>query len=174
MSWASVTSANGSGGALSLHPQYPNAVYAQSGSTAVGTLTQGADATNKELFYRWTGDDASIQDYWIWVRVKVPKNFSNWTPTPIQFRYRTSSTSAAVNHLTVRLLDTTGANVAITGGAALASGTSNTWTTASIGNVSGGTYTPDGFITILIKAASTNAGFADAGYLNINWSTTTP
>ena len=173
--WANTAVSTSSGGELSLHPQYPNAIYAQSGSTAVGTLTQGADTTNKELYYRWVGDDpTAIQDYWVWVRVKVPKNFSNWTPAPIQFRYRTSSTSAAVNYMNVRLLDTTGANVAVTGGTGLVSGTANTWQTATLGNLSGGTFTPDGYVTVLIKMASTNAGFADAGYLNFNWSTTTP
>lgn len=174
LSWQTTGSANGSGGSLSLHPQYPNAVYTQSGSSAVGTLTQGADTTNKELFYRWATEETAIQDYWTWVRVKVPKNFSNWTPTPIQFRYRTASTSAAVNYLNIRLLDTTGANVAITGGSNLVSSVADTWATATLGNVASGTYTPDGFITILIKTATTSAGSADAGYLNINWSTTTP
>lgn len=174
LTWATVDTANGSGGVLSLHPQYPNAVYAASGSTVIGELTQGADSTNKELYYRWQTDESTLQDYWIWVRVKVPKNFSNWTSAPIQLRYRTLTTSAAVNALTVRLLDTTGASVPVTNGTGLVSSVANTWTTATIGNVNVGTYAPDGYVTVLIKVAATNAGSADAGYLNINWSTTTP
>ncbi len=175
LTWSTTSTANGSGGSLSLHPEYPNAVYTASGSSAnVGTLTYSYDSTNKENFYRWTSSQGTMQDYWIAVRVKVPKNFNNWTPTPIQFRYRTSSTSTAANYLTIKLLDTTGALVATSGGAALASGSSNTWATATLTNVSSGTYTPDGFITILVKLASTSTGYSDAGYINVNWSTTTP
>ncbi len=174
LSWATVTNGNSSGSFLSFHPEYPNAAYFGSGSTTVGTLTRDYDTTNKENFYRWTTSQGSAQDYWIAVRVKVPKNFAAWANTPIQFRYRTHTTSSASNYVTVRLLDTAGANVAISGGSALVSGTADTWATASITNVSGGTYTADGFITVLIKMASTSAGWADAGYLNINWSTTTP
>ncbi len=174
LSWATTSVGVSSGAYLSFHPEYPNAAYFASGSTVVGTLTRDYDTTNKETFYRWTSSLGTIQDYWVAVRVKVPKNFSTWSTTPIQFRYRTHSTSTAVNVLKVRLLDTTGADVAISGGSGLASGTADTWTTASITNVTGGTYTPEGYITVLIKAASTSAGWSDFGFLNINWSSTTP
>lgn len=174
LTWAGIASGNGSGGALSLHPEFPNASYFQSGATAVGMLVAGYDTPNNENFYRWTTTQGTAQDYWIAVRVKVPKNFANWTPTPIQLRYRTATTTAAENAINLKLIDTAGVPVAITGASDLASGTADTWTTASIGGVSGGTYTPDEFITVLIKVLATSAGAADAGYLNLNWSTTTP
>lgn len=175
LTWESVSSRNGSGGIVSVHPEYPNAVYFASGATTVGSLAYAYDATNKENYYRWQSSKGTAQDYWIALRVQVPKNFNNWTSTsPIQLRYRTSSTSSATNYITVRFYDTTGAGVAITGNANLASAVADTWTTATLSSVAGGTYTPDGYVTMLIKMATTSSGYADAGYINFNWSTTTP
>ncbi|MBI2635899.1 hypothetical protein HYW84_01070 [Candidatus Peregrinibacteria bacterium] len=100
LSWSAPVVGNSSGKILSLHPEYPNAIYTQSGSAAVGTLTYGYDSTNAENFYRWTTSKAAIQDYWTAVRVQVPKNFASWDPfKPLQLRLRTTSTSSASNHI---------------------------------------------------------------------------
>jgi hypothetical protein len=160
----------GSGDILSFHPEYPNAIYFGSGSAQVGQLTLSGGTTDLDNSYVWTSSNAAIQDYWISVRVQVPANFNSWDPVAaLQFRYKTASASAAVNHLTVRMKDTAGTDVALTGGSALAS---TSWTTASItGPASGGTWTPGGYATVYVKVAATNAGNAAAGFLNFRWET---
>lgn len=176
LSWASAAVGNGSGQIMSLHPEYPNAVYFASGSTTVGQLAYSYDSTNKQNYYRWVSSKAALQDYWIALRVRVPDNFSSWDVVkPLEFRYRTGSGQITGSYLNVKMLDTTGAAVTLTGGSQLAN---TSWTTANItGPQAAGTWTPKGFFTILIKMAgntTTSPWTADAGYLNLNYETTTP
>ncbi len=172
LSWATTSVGNGSGGIISMHPEFPNAVYFQSGSALVGQLTLAFDSSNKQNHYRWTSSKTDIQDYWIAVRVRVPDNFSSWDPVkPIELRYRTGNASNTVNHVTMRMLDTSDTEVALTGGGALAN---TSWTTASITGPAGGTFAAKGYFTVLIKVATTSSGSADVGFLNLNWETTTP
>lgn len=173
LSWTTSLASAGSGGIVSLQPEYPGAVYFASGSTAVGSLAYIYDSTNKENAYRWNSTKTALQDYWMSVRVKVPKNFSAWDPTPIKFRYKTLTTSAADNFITVRLLDTTGANVSLTGASSLTSSVANTWTTANI-TLTGGTFTAGDYVTVLVKVAAKSTGTANPGYIDLQWKTTTP
>ncbi len=165
---------DGSGDILSLHPEYPNAIYYQSGSTYIGQLA-GSGGLNAgfENTYQWTSTKATAQDYWISTKVRIPDNFLRWDPVKsLQLRYRTKTATTSQNHITVKLLDTTGAAVALTGGATLAN---TSFTTASItGPSSAGTYTPGGYITILVKLAANSSGQANAGFLNLHWETSNP
>ncbi len=166
---------NGSGNVLSLHPDYKGATYFSSGSTAVGTLTRSYDTTNTQNYYEWTTSKATLQDYWLAVRLQVPKNFSHFeTASGMTLRLRTTSTSAANNYITVRLIDTEGSTVALTGNTQLKSASANTWVTRTVGGVSTGTYTPGGYITILIKTAALTANVTDLGNIDLNWANTTP
>lgn len=175
LTWSTVTMGSNSGGVLSLHPEYPGAVYFGSGSNAVGTLVYNYDAANLENYYRWSSSKAQIQDYWVAVRAKVPKNFANWDPhAPVEVRLRTTSTSATNNLVTVRMYDTSNALVATSGNASLTSSSGNVWRTAPITNVTGGTYAVGGYVTLLIKMAALSGNTTDLGYINFNWSTTTP
>lgn len=174
LTWSTTSVGNGSGAVVSLHPEYPNTSYFSSGSSIVGTLTNSYDTTSKENYYRWASSRSSLQDYWVATRVKVPHTFTNFTASGVTLRIRTSSTSVANNYVSIRMLDTAGSNVAVSGGAATASFSANAWRTVTLTNLGGGTYTVDGYITILIKLAALTADTTDIGTLNIQWSTTTP
>ncbi|KKW42083.1 hypothetical protein A2454_00965 [Candidatus Peribacteria bacterium RIFOXYC2_FULL_55_14] len=173
LTWSNLQ--NGSGNTVFLSPEYPNAVYFASGSSFIGQLSaSGGNLSSLENNYKWTSTKASIQDYWVSSRIKVPHNFSSWAPTPIQFRYKTGTATASQNHTTVRFFDTAGTEIALTNGGGL---TSTSWTTANItGPQASGTYTPDGYITVMVKLAanSTASAQTNAGYMNLNWRTTTP
>ena len=173
LTWSSL--ANGSGNTVFLSPEYPNAVYFASGSSFIGQLyASGGNLTNLDNSYAWSSTNASIQDYWVSTRVKIPHNFSTWAPTPIQFRYKTGTATAGQNHLTVKFFDTAGTQIALTNGGGLAS---TSWTTANITGPQGsGTYTPDSYITIMVKLAANNTASAKAhaGSISLNWRTTTP
>ena len=173
LSWTSIKT--GSGNTVSLAPEYPNAVYYSSGSNAVGQLfASGGNLSTLENNYTWkTTRSGTMQDYWVSSRVKIPHNFSGWAQTPIQFRFRTGTDLLGDNHVTVKMYDT--GNSAVTLGTGALAGTS--WTTADItGPESSGTYTPDSYITLLVKLAASGAtsAQANAGYLNLNWITTSP
>jgi len=169
----SSTVGNGSGGILSLHPEYPNAIYFSSGSAFVGQLTLSGGTSALDNSYVWTSSNGTIQNYWISVRVRLPDNFSSWDPIkPIELRYKTGDGSAAVNHVSVRIKDTAGTELALTGGGGLAN---TAWTTALItGPEAGGTWAAKGYITVYVKLATTSSGNAAASYLNLNFETTTP
>ncbi|MDD5074633.1 MAG: hypothetical protein PHO54_02030 [Candidatus Peribacteraceae bacterium] len=173
LTWSQSTVGTGSGGVLFLAPEYPHAVYFGSGATYIGQLSYSYDQTNKENYYHWTSTKADLQQYWISVRVRVPDNFSVWDSNqPVQLRYRTTDASSAVNYVSMRMLDTAGVPVALTGGENLAA---TSWTTATVtGPQAAGTFTKAGYITLLFKVATTSAGTTDLGFINLNWETTAP
>lgn len=173
LTWTTSLSSGGSGSVVSLHPEYPGAVYFGSGSAAVGSLSYIYDSANRENAYRWISSRATLQDYWISTRVMVPKNFTSMDANALKFRYRTLTTSAAQNFVSIFMLDTTGAPVTLTGNTGLTSSVANTWATSNIART-GGTFTPGGYITVLVRVSATNAGAANPGYIDINWKTTTP
>ncbi len=172
LAWAA-DAGPGSGDILFLQPDYANAIYFASGSTTIGTLAMSGSTFDNENYYLWNSTKGTLQDYWISVRVRVPETFTAWDPVkPIEFRYKTADGTAATNHVTVRLKDTAGSFVALTGAQGLASAT---WATAAItGPQSSGTYTPGGYITAFVKLATTSSGWASAGFLEFNWETTAP
>ncbi|TSC57866.1 MAG: hypothetical protein Greene041662_873 [Candidatus Peregrinibacteria bacterium Greene0416_62] len=157
-----------------MHPEYQNVLYYQSGSTYIGQLAMsGAVNSGYESTYHWTSTKSSIQEYWMSVRVRVPDNFVRWDPVKsLQVRYRTKTSTVSQNHVTVKLLDTAGSNVALTGGGGLAN---TSFTTANItGPSSAGTYTPGGYITVLIKVAANSSGQTNVGFLNFHWEMKNP
>jgi cytoskeletal protein CcmA (bactofilin family) len=175
LTWTNTSVGNGSGGILSLHPEYPNAVYFSSGSTYVGQLTMSGGTNALDNSYVWTSSRGTTQDYWISVRVRLPDNFGTWDPVkPIELRYKTGVASASNNAVKVLIKDTTGTYRALTGGEALAS---TSWTTANItGPESTGTWAAKGYITVYIKVSANSTANANAAvsYLNLNYETTTP
>jgi Fe2+ transport system protein FeoA len=177
LTWSATASiGNGSGEIISLHPEYPNAIYFSSGASFVGQLTaSGGVAGLVQNFYRWTSSKAASQNYWIAVRVRLPDNFSSWDPVkPIELLYRTADGTAANNHVSVRMRDTAGALVALSNNVDLTN--AGTFTTAKITGpeVGGPTWAPKGYITIYIKMAATTGKYADVGYLNLNFENTNP
>lgn len=179
LTWEATTAGNGSGDLISISPIFPNATYFASGSVYIGQLSNNYDTTNRQNYYRWATTKANatyLHNYWIAVRVRVPDNFSSWDPTrPIEMRYRTGQAANTANHVAMRVLDTAGTEVTLTGAGSTGSPLANTsWTTATITGLSSGTYTPKSFMTVLIKVAADNTGSADVGYINLNFETTTP
>lgn len=175
LTWSSVTVGNGSGNIMAIRPEYPNAIYFGSGSSNVGTLNYNTDTTNNQNYYHWVTTKGTLQDYWVSVQIQIPKNFSHFeTASGMTLRIRTSTTSASDNHITLRMKDTAGNNVALTTNASLASTSANAWRTVTIGGVSTGTYTPGSDIIVYVKMAATSTGFVDLGSINFNWASTTP
>ena len=175
LTWQIVSTPNGSGGILSFHPEYPNAIYFSSGSTYVGQLTMSGGTTALDNSYVWTSSKGALNDYWISVRVRLPDNFSSWDGVkPIELRYKTGVASAANNVIKVLMRDTGGAYVALSNGESLAN---TSWTTAKITGPEGaGTWTPKGYFTVYVKLSANNTAGANAAasYLNFNFETTTP
>lgn len=175
LTWAESTISNSSGGILSFHAEYPNAVYDPDGSNNVGQLALKYDDSLKKNYYRWTTSSGALNDYDIVVRVRVPDTFDSWdTASGITLEYRTADTTAANNVVTAQVFDTTGASDATSGNL-----TSTTFNTFEFGTGAGsdelnGTYTAGSYMTVVIKTAATSTKSADVGFLNFVWDTTIP
>lgn len=153
-------------------PLYANATYYPDGGSNTGRLTYYYDNTNVENAYRWETSRAAAQDYDIVARIQLPDNFSSWdSTTPIEFKYRTDTTSTAQNKLDFTMLDTADASVTLSNNTNLASSVAATWVTSTNIGITGGTWTAGGWITITIKTTATNAGGAEAGSLVLNYNT---
>lgn len=171
LTWSATAVGNGSGGIMSMHPEYPGAVYYSTGSSNIGQLTMSGGAMTLENSYQWTSSRNELQRYWISVRGRVPDNFSSWDPVKaVEFRFKTGIPGGDKNHLTLKIRDTAGALQTLTGGLV---GTD--FTTTNVPALSG-TWTPKGYFTVYVGVAAKNTANAAAyaSYLNMNFETTTP
>ncbi len=170
-SWVAMADAAGAD-VIFLSPLYPHASYYPDGGSNVGRLTYYYDSTNVENAYRWTTSRASAQDYDTVIRIQLPDNFSSWdSTTPIEFKYRTDTTSTAQNKLDFSMLDTADASVTLSNNTNLASSVASTWVTSTNMGITGGTWTAGDWFTVTIKTTATNAGGAEAGSLVLNYNT---
>lgn len=164
-----------------LVPEFPGAVISGDGSNNTGRMAsdfceQGAHAnipdTNTAVcntsgdihnYYTWTTNQGSVQDYDIWVRWRVPDNFSAWDTNPVQvYGKRTDATN---NEVRVYVYDTAGA-LNNSGGTQIA-GTS--WTQTAV-SLSGGTWTAGSYMTLrIVLAADTGGDTVHVGEINLNY-----
>jgi len=139
-----------------------------------GTANQGTlqlkfedlGGAGKRNFYDWTTQQVLMQDMDVVASLQLPLDFDSFTGSPMSVTYQTSDGVIATNRVDVSLYDTTGADVALTGGSALANAG---WTTAAITFGGAPTFTAGDTITIRIKLSSTNAGFARRSDLVLNY-----
>jgi cytoskeletal protein CcmA (bactofilin family) len=170
LTWQNSALGNGSGLYLSLHPEYPNAVYSPDGSANVGQMT--LERSGSDNVFAWRTSRSADQDYDIITRIQVPQNFDSWATNGIVLRYRTGLAATANNTVTLTVLDTAGSTDFTSVASASTSFANLTATSADLN----GTYTAGGYVTIQIKllADSTASAVAMASNLNIQWATTTP
>lgn len=166
-----------------LAPEYPGATLTGDGSSNTGTMTSdfcenGVSAdlpqTNTSVcntsgdvhtYYSWTTSQGSAQDYDIWIRWRVPDNFSAWASSnPIKiWGKRTDTTNNAV---TVYLYDTAG-TLENSGGTQVA-GTA--WTQTSLEASLAGTYTAGSFMTFrVVLNADTGGDSVQVGEITLDY-----
>ncbi|MDP3993771.1 MAG: hypothetical protein Q8P75_02195, partial [bacterium] len=147
---------------VTLTPEYPGAVLTGTGS---GTMTsdfceQGVHADIPDTdtsscesgqihnFYNWTTTQGSDQTYSVWLRWKIPYDFSSWiSADPIKvWARRSDGTNGSVR---VYVYGTNGA-LENTSGTETA-GTANIWTQTSVKSAfSAGTYATSSYMTIRV------------------------
>jgi len=158
-----------------LAPEYNDSVIIRDGTNNEGKLesfyvdADGAPGNTNINYYHWTTLQTGPQDIDIVIRYTLAEGFLGWQAIPMQFTYRTGTSSAADNHLDITAEDTAGNPIPLTGATNL---TSTGFTTTSITFPSGSTFIPDQPITIHIKSTATNVGSADAGRIQFNYNGT--
>ncbi len=177
LTWVTAASLLGStsGSMLALSPEYSDAVYEGDGSNNVGTLATKNDGTSNLNYYRWTTTRATLQDYDIYTRVRVPLNFTGWrTGSGLQLMYRTTDTTPTNNGVRIRVLDTAGVASYDSGATNLVSASSTFVTRGVSAAALTGTFTPGGVMTVRITVSALTAKNTDVSNLYLNWQTTTP
>ncbi|OHA62618.1 MAG: hypothetical protein A2117_01005 [Candidatus Wildermuthbacteria bacterium GWA2_46_15] len=151
---------------VGLIPEYDNATPMPDGADNFGTLS--LLYANSHNYYEWTTSEPTTQDYDIVIRYRLPDGFSSFDASPIKLWNKVSAApgSTAVN---VTMLDTAGSAVTLTGGSTLQN---TSWAESTITlDAAGKTFTPGGYITIIIKMSADQAKTADVGELTLkgNW-----
>ena len=167
-----------------LVPEFPGAVLTGSGT---GTMTSdfcaasagvgGLTATNTTVcntsgdthnYYNWTTTQGTPQTYTVYLKWRVPDNFSAWdTSNSIQAYAKRSD--ATNGHVNIKVYDT--ANALNNAGGTEIAGAANTWIQNGI-NISGGTWTAGSYMTIQIDVtAAATGGITDVGEISLNYFT---
>lgn len=156
---------------ITLSPEFAGAVLTGDGTNNTGTMLSdfcenGASAdipnTNTSVcstsgdihnYYSWTTGAGTAQDYDIWIRWRVPDNFSAWAAAdPVTvWGKRTDATNNAIN---IYVYDTAG-TLENAGGTQVA-GTS--WTETSVESSFAGTYTAGEYVTFRISLTADTGG----------------
>lgn len=109
-----------------------------SGNSA-GTLSYTIDSTYNT--YLWASTGASPTNRKLVLRTVVPEDFSSWSQLTVR-----NKVTAAPAQVDVTMLDTAGASVSLTGGSALQN---TSWTNSTV-TMTGGTWTPGSFFTLMV------------------------
>jgi hypothetical protein len=117
-------------------------------------------------YYNWTTAEASAQDYDIWIRWRVPDNFSAWAANPVDVYGKRTDTSN--NAVTVYVYDT-GGTLENAGGTQVAG---TTWTETTVEATFAGTYTAGSYMTIrIVMTADTGGDSVQVGEISLDYLT---
>lgn len=168
------SSINGTTATLEFSPEYKDGVVRPDGATNVGTMSANYDSTNFRNFYRWTTNNAALQDIDVVVDVRLPNDFGGFAATnALQYDIRASDTVAANANLDISGIDTANVASTISGTVTnIAVSAANTWQTNSH-NITGGTYTAGSRIQLTFQLAALRTGGVsrtfDLGNLRLNY-----
>jgi len=157
---------------IAIEPVYTGATINQDGTANQGKLenfyvdTDGVPGNDNINHYRWTTQQAALQNIDLILRVTLPSGFVSWQATPVDFTYRTQDGVPADNQVDFTMEDTAGNPVALVGAAALVN---PAFTTANITFGGAPVFTAGQPITIKIKLSATNIGAAYAGKISLNY-----
>jgi hypothetical protein len=125
-----------------LTAEFDKATYQGDGSSNVGQLLTAQDAVTLKNYYLWTSTRPSLQDYDVFVRFQLPRDFVRWktsSANPLRVAYRSTSASTANNKLDISVYDTSGTAVTLSGSTTNLASTS--WTTTDISFLGSPTWT---------------------------------
>lgn len=154
---------------FTLEPEYDGGVIETDGTSNRGKLIYDfidLGGAAKRNFYEWNTRNAAIQDIDLVISLILPQDFVSFTGTPIELDYQTSNGVNTTNEVELEVFDTTGTAIALNNAADLANAN---WTTSNITFVGVPTFNAGDKITLKIKLATTNNGFARVSDLVLNY-----
>lgn len=110
---------------LVFSPEFPDTVLYRDGSANSGTMVSDFDSTNDRHYYRWTTNNAALQDLDIRFKFPLPADFKSIGD--FVFNYRTGTVTTTDNKV-----DAIVKKGATTCGSSTGLATANTWATGTI------------------------------------------
>ncbi len=165
---------------VTLSAEYPGATFTADGSNNTGSLSSdfcsgssrlninaaACAATVSRNFYQWTTDQASNQDYDIYVRYQMPSDYS--TGSLANLAIQGWGTTTASESVTVALYsDASGTACATSGNAVTANAT---WSSATIASPLGScTVSAGDTVTFRVRVQAGQNKFARAGAISFDY-----
>jgi len=156
---------------VNLNPEYPGGTLTPSGINNTGTMTSDycsnslainiavcSTAGDIHSYYSWTGTTGTVQNYDIYVRYRVPNDFSAFTGTFKTYGWRTSASDS----VTVNVY-----NGSTACGTFTATSTNATWTQGTVTPTC--TAVPGDMLTFKVNVAATSAEYARAGEIDFDY-----
>ena len=182
-SWTAILSGTGGDTSAVVSPEYPGAVISADGTNNVGTLTSDREATGAGSlynfnYYEFSSGQTSLQDYDVYVRFRIPDNFSSWVTTDaLVIDFETEDTSSSNKKVDTTIYKdndadtvssaTNVSNYATTWHAAQLSSHTLTFTAAQLNT--GITWAAGDVMTVKLKLYSKDNYFARVGSIKLDW-----
>lgn len=152
-------------------PEFRGAVTGSfSGSgTNTGTLatTHIVSGNDRRNIYEWDSGEATLQDYDVVVRVRIPDEFSAWGTTAITLNFVTETAVATDNAVSLYVYrDGQTDSVSDTDNAASSGGT---WDTITVAGSSLSAWLAGEDMVIQLRLFSKNNNYARIGDIEIDW-----
>lgn len=162
-----LTDARESETSLALHPPFSGASVQADDTSNIGQLAVTHDGASLRNHYLWTSEETTTQHYDIVVPISLPRGFARWRNDPITVAYRTTSAQPADSSIFIRVFDTGGQEVTVTGAANDLSST--VWEQTTLAFAGSPTWTPSGTLTMRISLRARNTYQAHLGDITLHF-----
>jgi len=182
--WVPVGGETGSSEILNFHPEFPNAIYYEDGSSNKGKLEILYDGTQETQYYEWTTKKNNPQDLNIKFRFPLPADFGSIGDLTVEMYNEV--TDRTENNITITISEDTGtsltscfsntaSNILDAGVDPNDFGAATTWNTVTVASASitGCTLTAGDIIELdfFMLADDTNDAFVRLGNVVLDYST---
>jgi hypothetical protein len=151
-------------------PEFDKATYQGDATDNVGMLSLTQDNSSKRNYYLWMSEETTLQDYDIFVRFLLPRDFVRWktdTTTPLQVEYRSTSANSTENKLDISIYDTNGSPVTLSGPTTNLA--SIAWAQTPIEFLGNPTWTPGGEFLIKLHVSAKSSNQMHLGSLKLHY-----
>ena len=133
-----------------------------------GTLTEEYDATNDRNFYRWSTQQATMQNMQMVMQWKAPEDFDSMQAIPVQLVFRTSDTAVLQNSLTLSMT-VNGVTSPLGSALGMVSDLAGEWKVVTPTITGGPTIHPGDMVTFTLDMGTTSTATVDIWALMVEY-----
>lgn len=168
---------------VTLSPEYSGATFTGDGTNNNGNLSSDfcADGSNLAVnltacaapfgsmhsYYQWTTAEVTAQDYDIYVRFRMPSDYSTGSMSDFTIKSFTASTNES---LVMSIYDNTGTEISTTGTVGNIESETGSWQTyAALNNANANGVVANEYITFKLSLVATNNGTVRVGDISFDY-----